>query len=304
MKIVFAGTTGNSAAVLEALVKAQVNVVAVLTRLDSAQGRRKLLTESPVADKARELGLKVHKSNRIDSSTLEFIGGIKPDLGIVVAYGVIFSKEMLEIPNFGWVNLHFSLLPSYRGAAPVQRALMNGETQTGVTLFSLDTGMDSGQILSQQRIDIEAEVNSKGLLGELTALGIKELLHLISNFDEVYSTRTAQPLDGVSFAPKVARDEARIDFSGSAIRNYDLIRAMNPEPVAWFIYRNAPIRVLEGSISTEYLAPGKAELIGNDLVVGFDTGSLTFKTVQPAGKTAMKGSDWFRGLRETSVVFE
>ena len=304
MRIVFAGTPINAAKTLEALVDAGHTVVGILTRADAATGRSAAMTESPVATKASSLGIPLFKSNKVGEEVLDWISELKPELGVIVAYGCILKADALAIPIKGWVNLHYSLLPKYPGSSPVQQALLDGETTTGVTVFELDEGIDSGPLLFADQVEIYPEDNAGSVLGRLTEAGSTVLIKTLNNFEQLHATRAVQEFDsGRSVTRKITRSTARLDFRASAEEVVNKVRAMNPEPVAWFELDSLPVRVLQASkIETDELVVGVAKLVGSQLVVGCIQGSVALETVQPAGKKAMSGADWFRGLRKDSLL--
>ena len=304
MRIVFAGTPANAAKTLRALVDAGHTVVGVLTRADAATGRKAVFTESAVAEVATSLAIPVWKSNSIDEAVRDWISGLDADLGVIVAYGAILKHDVLAIPSKGWINLHYSLLPKYPGASPVQHALLEGATTTGVSVFELDEGVDSGPILSAKEVEILPDESAGELLERLTLEGSKLLVRTMDDFDRLYSSRAAQNSDTArSVTRKISRTTARLDFWLSAEEFVNKVRAMNPEPVAWFELDTMPVRVLEASLAgaTE-LEPGLAKLDGSELIVSCLGGSVSLKRVQPAGKKVMSGADWFRGLRRDSLL--
>ena len=304
MRIIFAGTPSNAAKTLEALVDAGHNVVGVLTRADAATGRGATVTESPVARSASLLEIPIFKSNRVDSAVIDWITGLSPDLGVIVAYGCILRADALGIPTNGWINLHYSLLPKYPGASPVQQALLEGQKATGVSVFRLDEGVDSGPILSSEQVAILPDDNSGSLLERLTEVGLNLLSNTLDNFAELSDSRAVQQIEpDRAVTRKITRSLARLDFGAPAEEVVNKVRAMNPEPVAWFEVDSQPVRLLEASVvEVEGLAEGVAKLVGSNLVVGCSRGSVALKKVQPAGKKEMDGADWFRGLRKDSLM--
>ena len=304
MRIVFAGTPINAARTLESLVSAGHTVVGALTRTDAAAGRSATVLQSPVAEAASSLGIPVFKSNVVNTEVLDWISGLRPDLGVIVAYGCILRSDALSIPSHGWINLHYSLLPKYPGASPVQHALLKGESQTGVTVFKLDEGIDTGPVLSAQQVEISVDESAGELLERLTEIGSKLLCQTLSDFDNQYSTRRPQEADSATpVTRKISRAMARLDFGVSPQEFVNKVRAMNPEPVAWFEYDSVPVRVLEAAVSSsDDLDQGVAKLVGADLQVGCSKGSVSLRTLQPAGKKQMTGADWFRGLRKDSLL--
>ena len=304
MRIIFAGTPANAAKTLEALLEANHEVVGVLTRIDAPTGRSGTLTESDVALVASKHGLPLHKSNLPDSRTSEWLAGLEPDLGIIVAYGSILKRNLLEIPAHGWLNVHYSLLPKYPGASPVQQSLLEGESTTGVTVFQLDEGVDSGPIVAQATVEIAPDAYAGSVLEGLTLVGSNLLMDTLANLDSHLEAKTAQ--DTSSKHPvtrKISRSMARIEFGTTASKIVNLVRAMNPEPVAWFEFESQPIRVLESAISEIAGLPvGVASLVEGELLVGSLDMAVVLRTVQPAGKKPMAGADWFRGLRRDSLT--
>jgi len=304
LRIVFAGTPINAAKTLKTLVGAGNTIVGVLTRADAPTGRSGTVTESPVAAVASSLGIPVLKSNTVDTDVLDWISGLKPDLGVIVAYGCILKSDALEIPSKGWINVHYSLLPKYAGASPVQHAILDGETETGVTVFKLDEGVDTGPVLSAQRTEIRPNENTGELLERLTEIGSELLCRTLGDLDNQYSSRSFQEIDSTRVATrKISRALARLDFNQSSKDVVNKVRAMNPEPVAWFEFESLPVRVLEATVDgSAELAAGVARLLGSQLIVGCSVGSVALEVVQPAGKKPMSGADWFRGLRRDSLL--
>ncbi|CAB4896165.1 unannotated protein [freshwater metagenome] len=303
MRIIFAGTPVNAAKTLEALLAANHDVVGVLTRIDAPTGRSGALTESPVAIVAMTHNLPLLKSNVPDKEVGDWIAALKPDLGIIVAYGSILKTKILEIPAKGWLNVHYSMLPKYPGASPVQQAILEGESTTGVTVFQLDEGVDSGPVLSQALVDLEPDATSGSALELLTVVGSKLLIDTLDSLDTYLEAKTFQDTNiTYPLTHKITRALARIEFDKPAIQIVNLVRAMNPEPVAWFEFESQPIRVLVAAISeTPSLSTGVAVLADGELIVGSADKAVTLLTVQPAGKKPMPGADWFRGLRRDSL---
>lgn len=304
MRIVFAGTPDNAASTLDALVMAGVDVVGVLTRQDSVAGRSRTVSPSPVAIVAERHKIPTYKSNTLNQVAMEWISELAPDLGVIVAYGAILKSDALEIPKLGWINLHYSLLPEYPGASPVQQAILEGQSVTGVTVFMLDEGVDSGPILASVEVPIPSDANSADLLKSLTSVGIELLNSTLSNFDRLNDEKRVQVSSGKSrMTRKITRPDARLNFDQDYISLSNLVRAMNPEPVAWCEFEGTSVRILEAVTVIDVELPrGEARIIDSNLVVGCTGGALMLKIVQPAGKNAMDGADWFRGLRRESLL--
>ena len=303
MRILFAGTPNNAASTLDALVVNGFEVVGVLTREDAPVGRKKTLTESAVASAARLHRIPTKRSNIFSDEVLDWMSELKPDLGVIVAYGSILRKPALDIPEMGWINLHYSLLPKFPGAAPIQHAILAGESKTGVSVFRLDEGIDTGPILNQAEQQIDPEISSGELLEKLTELGSELLVDTLANLEERISQQQEQVIPaGTDVARKISRHMAKLNFLQPALVLHNFVRAMNPEPMAWFEANGAQIRVLKTALSDQTnLVLGEAVVVGGCLLVGCSDGAVELIRVQPAGKNEMSGADWFRGLRQESI---
>jgi len=307
MRVIFAGTPPNAAATLIALKKAGVDIVAVLTRTDAPLGRKKVLTQSPVADAAQALGIPVVKANQVDEHALSQLESFKAELGVVVAYGAFLNETALQFLPKGWINLHYSLLPALRGAAPVQHALLQGFRETGVTAFQLDKGMDTGPILLQAATVIEPDENAGRLLSRLTQLGITVLLELLPSIAAGIANPIPQNESAANFAPKINRTHAQIDWNRSANSIQQQVLAMNPEPMAWTTIGDDSFRILDArTYRGENLpsSPGTVQLVDGKVLVTCHNDSLQLISVQPAGKNEMPAGDWFRGVQnKEKLVF-
>lgn len=305
MRILFAGTPASAATVLDGLLAAGHEVAVVLSREDSPLGRKKILTASPVAELASIRGLPVIKANKINAETLLEISKHKVDLAVVVAYGVILRDDALDSLPVGWFNLHFSMLPRWRGAAPVQRALQNGDTETGVTLFKIDAGLDAGPVVATVPTTVQPDENAGELLSRLSLLAVS-LLN--AELPGIYAgtSALAEQVGEVTLAPKTSRDEAKIDFENHSKLNSDLIRAMNPEPMAWCSFRGEPMRILRArSIATATMdhAVGHVILLDHRVLVSCGGGTaLELLEVQPASRNAMLAKDWLNGQSDSVVL--
>jgi methionyl-tRNA formyltransferase len=294
MKIIFAGTPENAAVALE-LVSKTHEVVLVITRPDAEIGRKRILTPSPVATKAMELGLPVLKANRINEEELARINAAEAELALVVAFGSLIPQAALNA--LPWWNIHFSLLPKWRGASPLQQSILSGGIGAGVTLFELDAGMDTGAIIASQEISPGENETTAAALERFTIAGV----NLFQQHAGKPTVPTAQTGDA-TLAPKLNRSTARLNLSDNALRVHRAVMAFNPEPMAWCELDGNPIRVLEtrslGSSSwTESPSEGKVFKSAEKILLECQDGSrLELVTVQPAGKQAMAASDWFRGL--------
>ncbi len=319
MKIIFAGTPANAAATLQALLQGESGlneVVAVLTRPDAPIGRKKILTPSPVAEVAEAAGIPVIKTKRVDSDTVQAIKDFEADLGVIVAYGALLGADALSSTAWGWINIHYSLLPLWRGAAPVQNCLLNGEKTTGVTVFQLDEGMDTGPVWLSVPAEVQPDENAGDLLRRLTALGISALMQVLPEIASGLRMPQAHVIGDEPLASKPTREAAKINFENSAVQIENQIRAFNPEPMAHALlsqtgesFRILAARAL-GATDWSSLGDGIDHKIGlvsiqkNRILVHCGQGTLLeLKEVQPAGKKPMAASDWARGL-QSEVIFQ
>jgi methionyl-tRNA formyltransferase len=298
--IVFAGTPLNAAQTLIELVSNGIEVSLVITRPDAPKGRKAVVTESPVAIAARELGLNILKANSIDDEAIVRIQETQSQVGVVVAYGSILRSGALGALAKGWYNLHYSLLPQLRGAAPVQHAIIGGLRETGVTLFKLDAGVDTGEYISQLKTKIEPGETAGRLLSRLTALGGTLVLQELPGI--FAGTSVLQTQQGVpTRAPKLSRNDARLDFSREASELEFLVLGCNPEPGAWANLNGQPIKIHDAfAVATREAAPeGAVFEHGAEVAIrcANDT-ALVIRQVQPSGKTSMSAQDWRRGASE------
>lgn len=299
MRLVLAGTPDVALPSLTALLASDHDVVGVVTRPNAAVGRSKKLVPSPIAKRALDLGLPVLRPDHPrDPDFQNDLRDLGPDLVPVVAYGALLPPSALEIPPFGWVNLHFSLLPAWRGAAPVQRALMAGARVTGVTTFLIEAGLDSGPIYKQATAPIEPDETAGDLLTRLAEDGAGVLLDTVDAIG-TGAVPELQSVDGVSLAPKVSVDDAHLDWAASALRLHNQIRGCSPQPGAWTTYRSGRFKILRSRLADPSdLAPGQVGITKAAVVVGTGAGSLELIQVQPVGKRPMTAPEWARGLHD------
>jgi methionyl-tRNA formyltransferase len=270
--------------------------MAVITREDSAQGRRGVLTPTPVAASADELGLRVIRANRLGGEPTEAVASLAPDLGVIVAYGGLVREPLLSTPRLGWINLHFSLLPRWRGAAPVQRSIIAGDELTGASVFQLVPELDAGDLFGQLTQPIGALETAGHLLGSLAESGAELLVRVVDNL--AAGTARAEPQAGdVTLAPKLSLEDGRIDWSAAATTVSSLMRGVTPEPGAFTTVDGARLKVLDAAIARDErrLAPGELSLEGRRLLAGTASDPVELLTVQPAGKKPMAAADWWRG---------
>ncbi|WP_458778796.1 methionyl-tRNA formyltransferase [Arthrobacter sp. D3-16] len=306
MRVLFAGTPAIAVPSLDALVKAGFDVVAVLTRPDAPVGRKRLLTPSPVAARAAELGIDVIHAARIDADTTARIAAVSPDVAAIVAYGGLVPAAALGIPPHGWINLHFSLLPAWRGAAPVQRAVMAGDDVTGAVTFQLEEGLDTGPVFGTLTETVGPEDTAGELLERLSHSGAVLLAQTLSAIDA--GKAAAVPQSGeVSLAPKLTLDDGRLDWQHPALAIGRQARGVTPEPGAWTVMDGQRIKLAPVRLRPDVagLAPGSVSLQGKSVLVGTGSHAVELTRIQPAGKKMMTAADWARGMASPeSVVFE
>lgn len=297
-KIIFAGT-GEVAVQVMQQIFTQVNIVAVLTREDAPVGRKRVISPSPIALLAEEMNIPVLKSNKPGTLPKDQISAFGADMGIVVSYGALLPENILQLMD--WYNVHFSLLPQLRGAAPVQWGLIQGLEQTGVSVFKLDSGMDTGDIFGQKKMAIDSVDTTMSLLPKLAKHSISLLVDLVNTDKPVLYPQHGES----SLAPKLSRAQARIDFSEPSQTVCNLIRGCYPEPTAWANLRGGTLKVISAipanhSQSTrayETAAIGTLGVTADLVTVTCGENSLLeLQRVQPAGKGEMSAIEWSRGL--------
>jgi len=303
MRLVFAGTPDVALPSLEALLASRHEVAAVLTRPPAPAGRGRESRPSPVQVRADELGIPVLTPTGLrDADVLASIADLAPDCCPVVAYGALLPPEALAIPTQGWINLHFSLLPRWRGAAPVQHAIRAGDSVTGATTFRIDEGLDTGPILLQESTRIGEHETSGELLARLAVSGAALLVGTLDAIEDGRVTAQRQPDAGITVAPRIHAEDARIDWHADAGALDRLIRAVTPLPGAWTTMRGERLRVGPIEITDESgLTPGEVRAGKHDVLVGTGTSVVRLGTVVAQGKRPMAAADWARGLRLEST---
>ncbi|MEO6532176.1 MAG: methionyl-tRNA formyltransferase [Pseudolysinimonas sp.] len=295
LRILFAGSPAAAVPSLRRLHTGPHHVVAVVTREDAPLGRKKVLTATPVADEAERAGIRVIKANRLGPVTDELIA-LEADLGVIVAYGGLIREPLLGAPRFGWINLHFSLLPRWRGAAPVQRAIMAGDSETGAVVFRLVPELDAGDVYATLRRPIGAHETAAHLLPALAESGAGLLATVVDGLAE--GTAVAAPQQGqVTLAPKLVLADGRLDWSESADRVDAQFRGTSPEPGAFTELGEERVKVVDALIAhgAPAIDPGRVELRAGRVLVGTASDPIELVTVHPAGKRPMNAADWWRG---------
>jgi methionyl-tRNA formyltransferase len=303
VRLVFAGTPEVALPSLRALIDSRHEVVAVVTRPDAPAGRGRTLQASPVALLAEEHGIEVLKPERAgDPEFLARLREIAPDCCPVVAYGALVPRAALGIPKHGWVNLHFSLLPAWRGAAPVQHAVWHGDDITGATTFLLEEGLDTGPVLGVVTETIRPTDTSGDLLGRLAESGAGLLVATMDALDQGIMAAARQPADGVSLAPKISVEDAEVDWNQPAVRVDRQIRACTPAPGAWTTLGGERIKLGPVTLLADdaELAPGELGVDKNRVRVGTASHAVVLGEVRAQGKKPMAAADWARGMRPQS----
>lgn len=293
MRICVAATPQVAVPTLNYLLESEHQLVSVITQPDRPAGRGRIERESPVSQWANSKGVNCFKPVG-NEETIAALNGA--DLLITIGYGVILDREVFAHPKYGSINLHFSLLPRWRGAAPVQRAIEAGDQVSGVTVFSLDEGMDTGPIYTQLRFALDEDITSDELFLELGDLGqeaIAQTLQLIAQGAKPHP----QPRDGACGARKISKDEAKIDWHLPAHEVSQKIRAFTSVPGAWTIFRESPIKIFSPSHTDLIVDPGVILVEAGEVCIGTKTTALQIGALQPAGKAVMPASAWINGVR-------
>ena len=296
MRLVVAGSPAAAVPTLASLAESEHEIVRVITRPASPQGRKRALTPTPVADEAARRGITVLEARRLSEIESELLP-LDIDLGVIVAYGALVREPLLSWPRLGWINLHFSLLPRWRGAAPVQHAVIAGDAQTGATVFQLTEGLDEGDWYARLTTPIGAHRTAGSLLDELSVSGAALVRDVVEQLAS--GSAVARPQEGaVTVAPKLTRDDAALHWNESAETVHNRMRGVTPEPGAFTHADGQVIKVLDAVIARDAapLPPGHLRRESSRLLVGTATLPLELVRVQPAGKQAMSALDWARGL--------
>lgn len=299
--IIFMGTPAFSAPILRMLVEEGYKVKAVVTQPDRPVGRKKVLTAPPVKEEAIKLGLPVIQPNKLKGSEeLEQIIALKPDLIITAAFGQILPKELLDVPELGCINVHASLLPAYRGGAPIHQAIIDGQSKTGVTIMYMEEKLDAGDIISQSEISIEHTDDTGLLFEKLSAVGSNLLKETLPSIIAKENNRTKQDDSLVTFAKNISREQERMDWNNSALQLHNQVRGLHPWPVAYTTLEGQVVKIWKAdTINTQTNEkPGTVVKIESDYFV-VQTGksdAIRINELQPAGKKKMSAEDYLRGV--------
>lgn len=299
MKILFMGTPDIAAESLEALLQAGHEICAVFTRRDKPVGRKQILTAPPVKQLAEQHGIPVYQPRTLrDGSFDDLIRDLAPEIIVVVAYGCIIPPQLLHVAKYGCINLHVSLLPQYRGSAPIQWAVLHGDAQTGVSIMQLDEGLDTGDVLMVEPVDIEPEETSGQLFDRVSAIGAKTLVKALEKLQAGELQPQPQDHAKATLAPPLNKEMAQFTFTQEAAQIHNWVRGMNPWPVAWFEQNGKRIKVLECRVAENESGalPGTVVSL-KPLTIAAGSGAVALLTVTPEGGKPMAGTAWAAGRR-------
>jgi methionyl-tRNA formyltransferase len=292
MRIIFMGTPDFSVPVLDALVEAGHDIAAVYTQPPRPAGRGKKERPSPVHARAGALGLTVrHPPNFRDPAEIDAFAALEADVAVVVAYGLILPQPVLDAPRKGCLNIHASLLPRWRGAAPIQRAIMAGDARTGVCIMQMEAGLDTGPVLLRRETEIRPDDTAGSLHDRLSEMGAAAIVEALASLDSL--TPTPQPAEGVTYAAKIDKAEARIDWSRPAVEIDRQIRGLSPFPGAWCEQDGTRLKLLLSRVSAGQGVPGT--VLDDSLTVACGKGAVQLLRLQRAGRGAMDAIEFLRG---------
>jgi methionyl-tRNA formyltransferase len=308
MRLVFAGTPLTAVPALDALLASRHEVVAVVTRPDAPAGRGRKVEASPVAQRATAAGLEVLTPAKArDPQFLDRMRQIAPDCAPMVAYGALLPQSLLDVPRHGWVNLHFSLLPAWRGAAPVQHAILHGDDVTGASTFRVVAELDAGPVYGVLTEPVRPDDTTGTLLDRLSHAGAELLVATLDGIEDGTVQAVPQPAEGVCFAPKINPADARVDWKLPAHVVDRQIRAWTPDPGAWTEFDGSRLNLgpvsLAGPAAPPDLAPGELQVGRQAVFAGTGTAPVRLGDVQAPGKRRMPATDWARGLRSGGPVW-
>ena len=303
LRVVFMGTPDFSVPILDALIK-NYKVKAVVTQPDKQVGRSGKIAQPPVKVKALENDILVIQLNKIKEQYQEIID-LDPDLIVTCAYGQILPKELLDYPRLGCINVHASLLPKFRGGAPIHRAIIEGHSKTGITIMYMAEGMDSGDIIVQKEIEITDMDTASSLHDKLSKLGSELLIETLPSIIEGTNQRTPQNISEVTYAPIIKPDDEKLDFSKTTKEVYNQIRGLNSFPGAYFILDGKRFKVWESIIVDEYFSnclDGEiVKIYKEGIGVKTHNGVIVLTVIQPEGKSKMKTRDYLNGIKENLI---
>jgi len=304
MKLVFMGTPDFAATILEGLIDSRHEILAVVTQPDKKKGREQKLSASPVKELAIKHGIAVYQPNKVkELQFLNLMNELNPDAIIVAAFGQILPKALLDIPKYGCINVHASLLPKYRGAAPIQYAILDGETETGISIMYMDEGIDTGDIILQEKLSIEPDETGGSLFEKMAALGASCLLTALDQIENNTANRIKQDHEQATYVKMISKDMGRLDFSQPAIKLERMVRGLDPWPSAFTFLDGKTLKIWKAAVEEDdeasYAArPGEIiELRRDAIVVKTGEGKLVIKELQLEGKKRLPVDAFLRGYR-------
>ena len=300
MRIVFLGTPEFAVPSLEGLIEAGDEVAAVFTQPDRPKGRGNQLAESPVKRAALQLGLAIYQPERVRRpEVIDQLKNLTAELMVVVGYGQIIPQAIIDLPRYGILNVHASLLPKYRGAAPIQWAIANGDTETGVTIMQIDAGLDTGDMLLEESVTIGPDETAPELSARLAPLGARLLIEAVRKIEIGSIVRRKQNDAEATHAPILCKEDGRIDWSSPARQIYNRLRGFTPWPGAYTEFRGQPLLVLQAKpVENRSISPGVLEIENRRVFVGCgDLSALELLEVQPAGKRPMTANAFLNGYK-------
>ena len=296
--IVFMGSPDFSLPTLHALSRTY-DVVGVVTQPDRAAGRGRELKAPPVKTLALELGIPVMQPEKLrQPEAMEQLRAWNPDLIVVAAFGQILRKDVLDLPRHGCINVHASLLPRWRGAAPINAAILHGDEETGVTIMVMDVGLDTGPMLSKRSIHLTQDETAGSAFEKLSHLGADLLIETLPDYLTAKLTPTPQPEEGVTYAPMIRKEEGRLDFNQDAESLERRVRAFHPWPGAFMNFNGTPLKIHRARVATGLAEAGQRLIVEDQPAVGTRGGILILEEVQPAGKKPMSGKAFLAGARQ------
>lgn len=301
MRIVFLGTPDFAVKPLESIIENGYNVVAAITNPDKPVGRKQTITACPVKETALRHGIPVYQYTKIRNEGVEDLKALKPDLMVTCAFGQILSQEILDIPTIGTINIHASLLPKYRGSSPIQWAIINGEKVTGITIMFTDVGVDTGDIILQDELQIEDTDTAGTLFDKLSVLGSKSVIKALKAIENGTYTRTKQDETKATHTKFFNKESGLMDFNKTADEIVNLVRGLNPWPVAYFMYKGEKIQVYSAENKNSVYNAEPGTVVSADkktgLIVNVNGGSVRLKTLKKSGGKLMPDTDFLNGNR-------
>ena len=296
-KIIFMGTPDIAAQHLQYLLDNSINIVGVFTQPPRKKNRGMNIEESPVHQIAKKNNLETFYPSSIDGTAIEQINSLDPDIIIVVAYGIILPSELLDIPKFGCINIHVSFLPRWRGAAPIEHAMLAGDVKTGISVIKISPKLDAGDILHQESLNISADMYSDELTEALTNLGKQTMLRVLPKIFENKTLSKKQDLNKVTYAKKFKSVDRKINFNNSTNEVYNHIRAHGPKPGSWFVYRGERIKILRAVKKKD--KGQQSTILNNKFMLACSDGSILPTLIQREGKKAVEVKDFIQGFAFT-----